>query len=76
MSIDTQGVVRAFVRAAEAGVEREVEKVRLPTVIISRTIGSWGDKIAAAVAEELGVEIYGSEILDSVAKQAKVDKKL
>jgi cytidylate kinase len=76
MSIDSQGVVRAFVKAAEAGVEREVETVRLPTVIVSRTIGSWGDKVAAAVAKKLGVEVYGSEILDSVAKQAKVDKKL
>lgn len=76
MSIDTQGVVRAFVKAAEAGVEHEVKKVRLPTVIISRSIGCWGDKIAEAVADRLGVEVYGSAILDSVAKQAKVDKKL
>ena len=76
MSIDQQAVVQAFVRAAESGKEREVEKVRDPTVIISRTIGSKGDQIAAVVAERLGTEIYGSEILDSVAKQAKVDKKL
>ena len=76
MSIDQQAVVQAFVRAAESGKEREVEKVRDPTVIISRTIGSKGDQIAAAVAERLGTEIYGSEILDSVATQATVDKKL
>jgi len=76
MSIDSQAVVRAFVKAAEGGREREVKKVRDPTVIISRSIGSKGDQIAESLAKRLGVEIYGSEILDSVAKQAKVDKKL
>ena len=76
MSIDSQAVVRAFVKAAKSGREREVEKVRNPTIIISRTIGSQGDQIAEALAQRLGLEVYGSEILDSVAKQAKVDKKL
>ncbi|MBL6945070.1 MAG: cytidylate kinase-like family protein [Rhodospirillales bacterium] len=76
MSIDQQAVVQAFVRAAESGREREVEKVREPTVIISRTIGSKGDQIAEELAKRLGTDVYGSEILDSVAKQAKVDKKL
>lgn len=76
MSIDAQGVVRAFVKAAESGHERAVEEVHNPTIIISRTMGAQGDVIARMVADRLGLEVYGSEILDSVAKQAKVDKKL
>ncbi len=76
MSIDTQGVVRAFVRTAEAGQERVAEEKHVPTVIVSRSMGSGGDTIARLLGERLGLEVYGSEILDSVAKQAKVDKKL
>ena len=76
MSIDTQGVVRAFVRAAEAGREHVAEQKHVPTVIISRSMGSGGDTIARLLGERLGLEVYGSEVLDSVAKQAKVDKKL
>lgn len=76
MSIDAQGVVRAFVKAAESSQERAVEEARNPTIIISRTMGTCGEVIAQAVADRLGLEVYGPEILDSVAKQAKVDKKL
>jgi len=76
MSIDAQGVVRAFARAAESSREPEVGEARKPTLIISRTMGSGGDAIARAVGRRLGLEVYGSEILDSVAKQARVDKKL
>ena len=76
MSIDTQGVVRAFVKAAESGQERVVEQKHVPTVIISRSMGSGGDGIARLLGKRLGLEVYGSEILDAVAKQAKVDKRL
>jgi cytidylate kinase len=76
MSIDTQGVVRAFVRAAEAGREHVAERKHAPTVIISRSMGSGGDTIARMLGERLNLEVYGSEVLNSVAKQAKVDSKL
>lgn len=76
MSIDAQGVVRALVRASESGHERPVGESRRPTIIVSRTMGSGGDAAARALGVRLGLEVYGSEILDAVARQAKVDKKL
>lgn len=76
MSIDAQGVVRALVRASEAGHEKPAGEARRPTVIVSRSMGSGGDAVARGVAARLGLEVYGPEILDAVARQAKVDKKL
>lgn len=76
MSIDAQGVVRAFVRAAEAGHERAARESHKPTIIISRTMGSGGDAVARILGARLGLEVYGAEILDTVARQAEVDKTL
>ena len=76
MSIDAQGVMRAFVKAADARRERRTEPVRKPTIAISRCTGSGGDAIACAVAKRLGLNIYDGEILDAVAEQAKVDRGL
>lgn len=76
MSIDAQGVVRAFVRAADAGHEKAAKEARKPTIIVSRTMGSGGDAVARALAARLGLDVYGAEILDAVAKQAQVDKRL
>jgi len=76
MSIDAQGVVRALVRAAESAHERPAGEARRPTIIVSRTMGSGGDTAARALGARLGLDVYGSEILDAVARQAKVDRKL
>lgn len=76
MSIDAQGVMRAFVKAADTRRERRSEPVRKPTISISRCMGSGGDAIAREVAKRLGLNIYDGEILDAVAEQAKVDRGL
>lgn len=76
MSIDAQGVVRAFAKAAEISREHTTEQAYKPTIIISRSMGCRGDVVARALGKRLGLEVYGSEILDTVARQAKVDKKL
>jgi len=76
MSIDAQGVVRAFAKAAEISREHRAETLYKPTIIISRGMGCRGDEIARELGRRLGLDVYGSEILDEVARLAKVDKKL
>lgn len=76
MSIDAQGVVRAFVRAADAGHQRTAGATRKPTIIVSRTMGSGGDTVARALGVRLGLDVFGAEILDAVAQQAQADKTL
>lgn len=76
MSVDAHGVMRAFVKAADARRDHRTEPVRKPTIAISRCMGSGGDAIARAVADRLELDVYGREILDAVAEQAKVDRGL
>jgi len=73
--MDEQAVIQAVIRAVEekpVGIARP----RVPVITISRTIGSGGDDIAEQVADRLGVELYGAEILDAIAHGANVSKTL
>jgi len=73
--MDEQAVIQAIIRAVEekpVGIARP----RAPVITISRTIGSGGDDIAEQVADRLGVELYGAEILDAIAHGANVSKTL
>jgi len=73
--MDEQAVIQAIIRAVEekpVGIARP----RVPVITISRTIGSGGDDIAEQVADRLGVELYGAEILDAIAHGANVSKTL
>jgi len=73
--MDEQAVIQAIIRAVEekpVGIARP----RVPVITISRTIGSGGDDIAEQVADRLGVELYGAEILDAIARGANVSKTL
>ena len=73
---DAQAVMRAFAQASPSGLARQVEVERKPTIVVSRSMGSGGDAVARDVAARLDLDLYGREILDSIAKQAKVDTTL
>ncbi|QSA96754.1 AAA family ATPase [Methylococcus sp. EFPC2] len=46
-----------------------------PRVItISRDYGALGEEIAAGLGQRLGLPVYGTEILEQVAKRARIDK--
>jgi len=51
---------------------REKKKAARPVITLSRQVGSLGHRIAGVLAEELGLDIYGSRIIDEVAKSAKM----
>jgi cytidylate kinase len=71
MVSNAQGVIQAISRGLEEPPGR-ARQVRRPVLTISRTIGSGGDAIAALVAERLGIEVYGSEIIAGIAAEANV----
>ena len=73
---DAHAVMRAFAKASPSRLAREENNTRKPTIIVSRSMGCGGDAIARRVAERLGLDVYGREVLDTVAKQAKVDTTL
>jgi cytidylate kinase len=73
---DVQAVMRAFAQASPGAALRAEPSPRRPTIVISRGMGSGGDIVGKEVARRLGLEYYGREILDAVARQAKVDPAL
>jgi len=73
--MDEQAVIQAIIRAVEEK-PTGIARPRVPVITISRTIGSGGDDIARQVADRLGVELYGAEILDAIARGANVSKTL
>jgi cytidylate kinase len=75
MAIDAQAVIQAIVRALEEPPAR-ARQARRPVITISRTLGSGGDVIARAVAERMGIELYGSEIITAIATEANVSSTL
>ena len=74
--VDEQAVIRALTQASEGAKDGLAGKDRLPVVTISRTMGAGGDDIANALAERFGLPCYSREVLDKVAKEAKVNKTL
>lgn len=75
MAIDAQAVIQAIIRALEEP-PAKARQARKPVITISRTVGSGGDYIARAVAERLGVEMFGNEIISAIAAEANVSTSL
>lgn len=73
---DEQAVIRALTQVSEAKADSDAARSRLPVITISRTMGAGGDDIGRLVAERLGVPCYSREVLDKVAKEAKVHESL
>lgn len=75
MVVNAQAVIQAIVRALEEP-PAQARQVRKPVITVSRTIGSGGDYVARSVAERLGIELYGSEIINGIAAEANVSTSL
>jgi CMP/dCMP kinase len=75
MAVNAQAVIQAIVRALEEPPAR-ARQVRKPVITISRTLGSGGDEVSRAVAERLGIEVYGAEIINGIAAEANVSSSL
>lgn len=75
MATNAQAVIQAIARALEEPPAR-TRQVRKPVITISRTIGSGGDAIARSVADRLGIELYGAEIINGIAAEANVSPSL
>lgn len=75
MAIDAQAVIQAIVRALEEPPTR-ARQARKPVITISRTLGSGGDNVARGVADRMGIELYGSEIITAIATEANVSTTL
>ena len=75
MVVNAQAVIQAIVRALEEPPAR-IRQVRKPVITISRTLGSGGDYIARSVADRLGIELYGEDIINGIATEANVSASL
>jgi|GEM_PF-270386 cytidylate kinase len=75
MSVHAQSVIQAIIRALEEPPSR-ARHIRKPVVTVSRTIGSGGDYVAQQIADRLGIDMYGSEIISGIAGEANVSAKL
>jgi cytidylate kinase len=75
MAVNAHAVIQAIVRALEEPPAR-ARQVRKPVITLSRTIGSGGDYIARALADRLGIELYGAEIINAIATEANVSPNL
>jgi len=76
MSVHTQGVIQALIRANKPKPAEEEARERKPVVTISRDLGTGGDAISEALAARLNVECYNMEVLDAVAKSTNVNASL
>ncbi len=75
MSGNAQIAIQAIVRALDEPPAR-MRQVRKPVVTISRTIGSGGDYVARNVADRLQVELYDTQVIDAIAREANVSPHL
>lgn len=75
MAVDAQAVIDAMVRALEEPPQK-ARRLRTPVITVSRTVACRGDEIAQAVAARLGLACYDREILDGIAAEANVSKRL
>lgn len=75
MAVNAHAVIQAIVRALEEPPAR-ARQVRKPVITVSRTIGSGGDYVARTVADRLGIELFGSEIINGIAAEANVSTSL
>ncbi|MCB2103069.1 MAG: cytidylate kinase-like family protein [Rhodobacterales bacterium] len=74
--MDAQSVIRALTKVSESTPAELSARSHPPVVTLSRSMGSGGDEIAAALSERLGVPCYAREILDKVAAKARVNTSL
>ncbi|GAB6053428.1 cytidylate kinase-like family protein [Magnetospira thiophila] len=74
MTFNIQGVIQAMVRAQD--LEPDADQGGKPVITISRTMGSGGNEIANLLAKRLGVQHFGREVLDAIAKQTQVNPSL
>src|SRR5207302_3204692 len=56
--------------------ERDAGEGQRPIICISRECGSLGGRIGRLVAERLGFSFYAQELVDEIAKQAHVRRKV
>ncbi|NJO56622.1 MAG: cytidylate kinase-like family protein [Rhodospirillales bacterium] len=75
MVVDAQSVIQAIVKSLDEPQARS-RQARKPVITISRTIGSGGDDIARSLADRLGVELFGVEIINAIATEANVSPSL
>ena len=76
MSVNTQGVIQALIRANKPAHSPEEAVDRKPVVTLSRDLGCGGEEIALALSKRLGVEYFDVEVLDAVARSNKVNAAL
>lgn len=72
-------LVDAFVGATlEAEHDRSLPQapVRAATVTVARDCGAGGARVAEAIARELGLKCFDRELLDAVANDARVERRL
>ncbi|MEO5337346.1 MAG: cytidylate kinase-like family protein [Magnetospirillum sp. WYHS-4] len=74
--VDEQAVIRALTQVSEVVPDKDGDRSRLPVITISRTMGAGGDEIGRMVAERMDLPCYSREVLDKVAKEAKVHESL
>jgi hypothetical protein len=75
MAVDAQAVIDAMIRALEEP-PHAAPRLRRPVVTVSRSVGCLGDEVARAVAQKLQVDCFDREILDGIAAEANVSKKI
>ncbi len=76
---DSINLVEAIVGAEMTAEHQEAARTKPrpgPTVTIARDCGAGGDAIAARLAERLAVRCVNRELIDAIAKDAKVDRHL
>jgi cytidylate kinase len=66
--------LKTLIAKDEAEAYARVSKVQAPLVVtLSRDYGAGGEMVAQKLAEYLGIPVYDREILDRVARKAKID---
>jgi hypothetical protein len=56
--------------------EPRIEPTVRPVICVSRQFGAFGGEVGRQVAERLGFAFYGQELVDEIAKQAHVRRKV
>ena len=56
--------------------EPRVEEPMRPVICVSRQFGAFGGEVGRQVAERLGFGFYGQELVDEIAKQAHVRRRV
>lgn len=76
MTAHLQNIMHGMMGALSPDDHQTTETVPGPAITLSRAIGCEGDEIAELAAGKLGIACYGHEILEAVAKEAKITPNL